>query len=165
MVRGSHAILTCWKQVPPSLVRAGTELHVISRYGIGLDNIAVDEVTRHGIIVTNVPDYCLDEVSDHAMALLLACVRKVGLFYDRVRSGDWEIAAGKPICRLRGKTLGIIGLGKIARILAPKSLGFGLHLLAFDPYVSADATAACGCLKADLTRCYESQTWSASMSR
>ena len=145
LVPEADAILTCWAQVPTSVVRAGARLQVIGRYGIGVDNIAVDEATRRGIIVTNVPAYCLDEVSDHAMALILACARKICHFDTLVHEGDWEIASGKPLFRLRGQTLGIIGFGKIGRTLVPKAQAFGLRVLVNDPYVGEDAVAACGC--------------------
>lgn len=150
LATAADAILTCWAQVPASVIRAGAKLQVIGRYGIGVDNIAVDEATRQGIIVTNVPAYCLDEVSDHAMALILACARKICHFHALVQDGDWEIASGKPLLRLRGQTLGIIGFGKIGRALVPKAKAFGLRVLVYDPYVDAGVVAARECELVDL---------------
>ena len=150
LVPAADAILTCWVQVPARVIQAGAKLQVIGRYGIGVDNIDVDEATRRGIIVTNVPAYCLDEVSDHAMALILACARKICHFDALVHDGDWEIASGKPLFRLRGQTLGIIGFGKIGRTLAPKAQAFGLRILVHDPYVDADEVASRGCEKVEL---------------
>lgn len=150
LVPAADAILTCWAQVPASVVQAGQKLQVIGRYGIGVDNIAVEEATRRGILVTNVPAYCLDEVSDHAMALMLACARKVCHYNARAHAGDWEVASGKPLFRIRGQTLGIIGFGKIGQTLAPKAKAFGLRVLVYDPYVSTEIVTAHQCEKAEL---------------
>ena len=150
LVPAADAILTCWKQVPASVVRAGTRLQVISNYGIGVDNIAVEEATRCGVLVTNVPAFCLDEVSDHAMALILACARKVCHYSSRVRAGDWEVGSGKPLFRVRGKTLGIIGFGKIGQTLVPKARAFGMRVLVYDPYADAETVAAHQCEKTGL---------------
>ncbi|MBE0477859.1 C-terminal binding protein [Candidatus Aerophobetes bacterium] len=129
-------ILTCWARVTPRVVNAAKKCQVIGRYGIGVDNIAVEEATKLGIIVTNVPSYCTDEVSEHAMALLLNCARKVS-FYDRtIKRGEWDIQSGNRMFRLRGKILGLIGFGKIAQALVPKAQAFGLNIVAFDPYIS-----------------------------
>ena len=135
LAKGVDGILTCWAKVTAKVVKAAKRCKVIGRYGIGLDNIAVEEATRAGIIVTNVPSYCIDEVSDHAMALLLSCARKVS-FYDRaIKKGQWNLQAGNKMFRLRGKTLGLIGFGKIARAMVPKAKAFGLQVIVFDPYI------------------------------
>jgi len=150
LVPTADAILTCWAQVPASVVRAGDKLQVIGRYGIGVDNIAVKEATERGILVTNVPAYCVDEVSDHAMALILACARKICHYNARVHAADWEIVSGKPLFRLRGQTLGIIGFGKIGQALAPKAQAFGMQVLVYDPYVDAKTTSHRQCQKTEL---------------
>jgi len=131
----ADAILTCFARVTAAVVRAAPRLQVIGRYGIGVDNIAVDEATRLGIPVTNVPAYCLDEVAEHALALLLACARKVVRYDGAVRDHDWALATGMPIFRVRGRTLGIVGFGKIGQTLAGKARALGLVVLAADPYV------------------------------
>lgn len=108
---------------------------IIARYGIGVDTIDVDAATAAGIIVTNNPTYCVDEVAEHAMALLLACARKAA-FYDRlVRVGRWEVPPGKPIFRLAGATLGLVGYGNIARRVATRAAAFEMRVLFFDPFV------------------------------
>ncbi len=150
LVPDAAAILTNWGQVPASVVRAGVKLQVIGRYGIGVDNIAVAEASRLGILVTNVPAYCLDEVSEHTIALLLACARKVCQYNSSVHAGDWRVSSQGPIFRVRGKTLGIIGFGKIARTLAPKMIALGLQILVFDPFVDEETVGANGCTKAGL---------------
>jgi len=108
---------------------------IIARYGIGVDTIDLDAATAAGIIVTNNPTYCIDEVAEHTMALLLACARKVA-FYDRlVRAGRWELPPGKPMFRLAGSTLGLVGFGNIARQVATRAAAFGMRILFFDPFV------------------------------
>lgn len=128
----ADAILTCWKPVTESVLDAAQHCLTVCRYGIGLDNIAVDHATKLGIIVTNVPDYCLDEVSDHAMALLLSCARRVARFAIDTHRGIWDLSLGESMRRLRGQTVGLVGYGKIARSLTPKALAFGLKVIAYD---------------------------------
>jgi D-3-phosphoglycerate dehydrogenase / 2-oxoglutarate reductase len=109
---------------------------IIARYGIGVDTIDLDAATRAGIIVTNNPTYCIEEVAEHTMALLLAAARKVA-FYDRmVRSGTWAVPPGKPLYRLAGSTLGLVGFGNIARQVAVRAAAFGMHVLYCDPFVN-----------------------------
>jgi D-3-phosphoglycerate dehydrogenase len=108
---------------------------VIARYGIGVDTIDLEAATRAGIIVTNNPTYCIEEVAEHTMALLLACARKIA-FYDRmVRAGKWEVPPGKPIYRLAGRTLGLVGFGNIARQVAVRAAAFGMRVLYADPFI------------------------------
>jgi len=109
---------------------------IIARYGVGVDNIDVEAATENNIIVANVPDYCLDEVSTHALGLILASARKI-IFLDRkVRERTWDFKIAKPLFRTQDKILGLFGLGRIARMVAQKALGFGFKVIAFDPYVS-----------------------------
>src|SRR5712671_6090896 len=108
---------------------------IIARYGIGVDTIDLDAATAAGIIVTNNPTYCIEEVAEHTMALVLACARKVA-FYDRlVRNGRWEVPPGKPLFRLAGSTLGLVGFGNIARQVAVRASSFGMSVLYSDPFV------------------------------
>jgi len=108
---------------------------IIARYGIGVDTIDLEAATRAGIIVTNNPTYCIEEVAEHTMALVLACARKVA-FYDRlVRAGRWELPPGKPMFRLAGATLGLVGFGHIARQVAVRAAAFGMKVLFSDPFV------------------------------
>jgi D-3-phosphoglycerate dehydrogenase len=108
---------------------------IIARYGIGVDTIDLDAATAAGIIVTNNPTYCIEEVAEDAMALLLACARKV-VFFDRlVRDLRWEVTPGKPIFRVAGSTLGLLGFGNIARQVAIRAAAFGMRVLFFDPYI------------------------------
>jgi D-3-phosphoglycerate dehydrogenase len=108
---------------------------IIARYGIGVDTIDLDAATAAGIIVTNNPTYCIEEVAEHTMALLLSAARKIA-FYDRqVRAGVWAVPPGKPIQRLAGSTLGLVGFGNIARQVAIRAAAFGMKVLFADPFV------------------------------
>ena len=127
LVTEADAILTCFAHVSEEVVRAGERLQVIGRYGIGVDNIAVDQATRLGIPVTNVPAYCLDEVAEHALALLLGLARGLHVYDRAVRDGDWELSRGAPLHRVAGRTLAIVGFGKIGQALAGRAAGVGLR--------------------------------------
>ncbi|MBI1282592.1 MAG: hypothetical protein GC179_30980 [Anaerolineaceae bacterium] len=140
LVSQADAILTCFKKVSAAVVRAGEKLQVIGRYGIGVDNIAVDEATRLGIPVTNVPSYCLDEVAEHALALMLACARNISYYDQAIRNNDWALNKQRPLFRIRGKTLGIIGFGKIGQMLATKAMSLGFKVIAHSP--NADLSMA-----------------------
>jgi len=116
---------------------------LIHSIGIGYDAIDVKAATELGICVSSPADYCLEEVSDHAMALILACARKITRQDNAVRAGKWD-SVGKPefrakiwppMFRLKGQTLGLVGFGSIPRTIVPKAKGFGLRVIAFDPYV------------------------------
>lgn len=110
-------------------------LKIVARYGVGVNTIDLPAATDLGIIAANVPDYCMDEVSDHAMALILACARKVVLMNNEVKNGNWDYKVSIPLYRVRGKNLGLLSFGRIAQTLAKKALAFGMNLLVFDPYV------------------------------
>lgn len=142
LVPQADAILTCFKRVSADVVRAGERLQVIGRYGIGVDNIAVDEATRLGIPVTNVPAYCVDEVAEHALALLLALERSICRYDAGVRRGDWTLTQGLPLRRVAGKTLGIVGFGAIGQRLARKARGLDLAIVAHDPTATPEELAA-----------------------
>jgi len=111
---------------------------VVARYGVGVDSVDLKAATDLGIIVANVPDYCIDEVSDHAIALILSLMRKTAFFNAKVKSGQWDFHSGIPIHRIRGKTLGLIGSGKIGLEVAKKLSSFGVHVIAFDPYLKTN---------------------------
>ena len=110
---------------------------LIARYGIGVDTIDLDAATEAGIIVTNNPTYCIEEVAEHTIAMLLAAARKVA-FYDRlVRQGRWEVPPGKPLFRLAESTIGLVGYGNIARRVAKAAAGLQMRVLFFDPFVES----------------------------
>jgi D-3-phosphoglycerate dehydrogenase len=145
--REAEAIITVGS-IRPVLRKVITGLEccrLVSNTQIGYDSIDIEAATERGILVTNVPDYCTEEVSDHAMALLLACVRKVVSLNEAVRKGQWGLSASgvdiqtgiwPKMSRLQGQTLGLLGLGKVSRALVPKAKGFQLRVITYDPYVS-----------------------------
>jgi D-3-phosphoglycerate dehydrogenase len=120
--------MTNWAPVSAAAIAVSAPLRIVARLGVGLDNIAVDEATRRGIWVTNVPDYCIEEVSDHAVGMLLAWARGLVRFDGEVRAGRWEPASAR-LRRVRDLTCGIIGLGRTGRRTAQKLRGFGVRLL------------------------------------
>jgi D-3-phosphoglycerate dehydrogenase len=142
VARNADAILVTYAKLPGELLRQLTRCQVIGRFGLGVDNIDLPAAKERGITVTYVPDYCLQEVSDHAMALLLALVRKIPLSNRLVHGGRWEMPAVVPIHRLEGRTLGLIGFGNIPRRVAPKAQAFGLNVITHDPYVPKEVLAA-----------------------
>jgi D-3-phosphoglycerate dehydrogenase len=144
VARDADAVLVTYAKLPAELLRQLTRCKAIGRFGLGVDNIDVKTAAELGITVTYVPDYCMHEVSDHAMALLLALARKIPLSNTLVQGGRWEMPAVVPIHRLAGRVLGLAGFGNIPRALAPKAKAFGLHVVTYDPYVSPDALVATG---------------------
>lgn len=140
VARDADAVINCYAQLPGAVIEQFERCRIIARTGIGIDTIDLEAATAKGIVVTNVPEYCEDEVSDHAMALMLALARNVTRGNTHVHGGGWGHSETKPIYRLRGRTVGLVGFGKIARLVAAKAHGFGLRVVASDPYVaSADA--------------------------
>ena len=122
----------------------------IVRLGIGYENVAVDAATEQGILVCNAPSYCIDDVADHALALLMAGVRHVARQDRWIRDGRWDRTGARPARRTKGCTMGFIAFGRIARALAERVRGFGMTLLAYDPYLDQEAIARHGAQKVDL---------------
>jgi len=125
-------------------VLAGTDVAVIAQTGTGVDHIDVEAAHRHGVRVTNVPDYAVGEVSTHALALLLSVARSVPTYAASVDDGEWDWTAGRPIHRLSERTLGVIGHGRIGRQAATKAAPLFSQVLAHDPYVDDDELRAAG---------------------
>ena len=151
LARDVDGILTCFAQVTDTVLRAAEKCVVVGRYGVGVDNIAVDTATELGMAVTYVPDYCVEEVSDHVMGLLLAWNRRVAYFDQLVKTSGWgSLSLTMPIMRLRGKKLGIVGFGRIGQAVCRKALAFGFEVLASDPFVPAETAAQLGGTMVDM---------------
>jgi D-3-phosphoglycerate dehydrogenase len=138
-------VMTQYARVGARTIAGLPRLRHIARYGVGLDIVDVEAATAAGVLVTNVPaDYCRDEVADHAFAMLLFFARKLRVFDEAVHEGRWGWQAGRPLRRLRGSRLGIIGLGSIGRAIAERAAVFGLELVSHDPYLDAGVAGRLG---------------------
>lgn len=138
VTRDADAILVTYAKITGEMIRRLSRCRIISRFGIGVDNVDIPAATAAGIVVTKVPDYCIDEVADHALALLLAAVRKIPFADSRVHAGQWSMPSVVPIHRLRGTTLGLVGFGRIPQLVAPRAQAFGITVIAADPFVPAE---------------------------
>ena len=130
IARDVDAIMTNWAKVPESVIEASTRCRIIARLGIGLDNIDVAAATARRIPVTNVPDYCLVEVAEHTLALILSLARKVGFYHYETKSGRYHLQAGAQLRRLEGQSVGLVGLGNIGRKVAEKAAALGFKVVA-----------------------------------
>jgi D-3-phosphoglycerate dehydrogenase len=149
----ADAILVNLFPMSADIIESLPRCRVISRYGVGYDNVAVDTATRKGIWVAFVPDYCFEEVADHALALLLGCIRKIGYKDRMVRAGRWNTHKEQPCYRIEGRTLGILGYGNAAHTLLRKVSGIGFgRVLMCDPYVRSSTIKAAGALPVDLPK-------------
>ncbi|MDX6627866.1 MAG: D-3-phosphoglycerate dehydrogenase / 2-oxoglutarate reductase [Gaiellales bacterium] len=134
LAAGVDAILTNWRRVPEEALDAAAQCLVVARYGVGVDNIPVARATELGMLVVNVPDFCVEEVSDHTLALLLASARRIVTFARSTHAGTWDLLGlGRGLPRLRGQRLGIVGFGNMARALIPKAQGLGLEITVYTP--------------------------------
>lgn len=152
LAQEGDAILNCYAKMSARVIQNLKRCRIIARYGIGVDNVDLAAATKAGILVTNVPDYCVDEVSDHALALLLALARNLVTADTAVKSGTWSVTAHANMHRLRGQTLGLVGFGKIAKALASKVETLGMKVLVYDPYVEAALIAEHGAEAANLEK-------------
>ncbi len=155
-LREADGILVNLFPMTEAIISGLARCSVISRYGVGFDNVDVEAATRKGIWVARVPDYCHEEASDQAMALLLSCVRKIAYKDRRIRQGGWNLHGDQPTSRIAGKTLGIIGYGRVGRCLHGKVRGFGFRrVLICDPTEDEGSIAKAGGEKASLQRVLE----------
>ena len=144
-LEGAHGLIVdSSTPVTREVLERAESLRVVGRAGIGVDNVDVAAAAANDVVVLNVPDYAVEEVSTHALALLLACVRKTHVYDSQVKSGTWSWEDGRPLHRLQGKTVGLLAFGKIARRFAEKVSGFGFDVLACDPYVDEAEMADAG---------------------
>jgi len=142
--RGADALIPWYVPIDEGILAELDSLRVLGYAGTGVDSVDLDAAAARGVTVVTAGDYAADEVSTHALALLLSCVRALPTYDATVRGGGWDRAAGAPIHRLRGRTLGLVAFGSIARRTAGKAAAFGLDVIAYDPYVDAAALAERG---------------------
>ncbi len=142
-IREATAVITVMQPFTRNVMQQAKTLRLVSVIGIGYEGVDVDAASELGILVSNVPDYCQDEVSDHTITLILACSRKLIRVVDAVRAGHWDSLAKPrirldlmpPLPRLKAQTLGLVGFGRIARSVTPKAKAFGMRVIAHDPFV------------------------------
>jgi D-3-phosphoglycerate dehydrogenase len=146
----ADALVMSWVPMTREVISQLKRCRVIARFGIGVDMIDLDAATERGILVCNTATYCLDEVSNHAMGLLLMLNRGLLQDVDALRAGGWFRGASIPPRRLAGQRLGLVGLGNIGRLVAKKARGFGLDVFAYDPYLRARGTEMDGTPLVDL---------------
>lgn len=144
VLREADALMVTLQRVTAEVLDAMPKCKLVSRLGVGLDSIDLKAAEERGVWVANVPDYGIDEVSTHAMALLLAQLRGVAPLVQSTRSGAWDASPAKPIRRFRGQTVGVLGFGRIGRAFAEKALGFGVRVIAHDAWVSTADMRAVG---------------------
>jgi D-3-phosphoglycerate dehydrogenase len=150
LARDADAVLNCYRPLSAEIVEAMKNCRVIARYGIGVDTIPLEVATSHGIQVTNVPDYCIEEVADHGLALILAFTRGIIRGLDQTRAGGWNVKSLRPVHRQRGQTLGLVGFGRIARALADRAKALGYEIIASDPFLVDEAVRTAGARPVDL---------------
>lgn len=141
---GCAGLLVRQSIISRELMLSLPSLKVVARYGIGVDNVDCQAATEFGIVVANTPGYCNEEVSTHAVALLLAAARFLTAHHQAVLRGEWDMAARYEIHRLAGRVMGLLGFGGIARAAAPKFSGLGLEVIAHDPYLPPQVFEAAG---------------------
>lgn len=144
VARDADAVLVTYAKLTRDLLMQLTKCKAIGRFGLGVDNIDLAAAAEKGIKVNYVPDYCIHEVSDHAIALLLALARKIPQSNRLVQSGRWEVPPLTPMHRLTGRVLGLIGFGNIPRMVAPKAKALGLRVIAYDPFAKPEVFKAAG---------------------
>jgi len=146
----ADAVINTYEQVTNEIIENMKKCKLIIRNGIGVNTIDVDACNKKGIMVANIPTYCLDEVATHAMALILTLARKITILNDTVKKGEWDVKNAIPVYSLQNKTLGLVGFGKIPRLVYEKAKPFGLNVVIYDPYVSDESAAYAGVKKVEM---------------
>ena len=144
VARDCSAMINQYARIGAETIERMEQCEVIARYGIGVDIVDVESATRKGIQVTNVQNYCIEEVADHAIAMWLTLVRKLPDYDRATHKGIWQWQTGQPIYRTRGRTMGVVSFGKIGQAIASRAKAFGVIVIAYDPYLPANIAAERG---------------------
>ncbi|WP_254279905.1 C-terminal binding protein [Haloarcula marina] len=154
--RGAHALVVDVNTpITAAVLDELDRLKIVARAGVGIDNVDVAAAARNDVAVTNAPDYCTEEVATHTATLLLDCIRTVAAYDRDVRAGEWGWDRTRAVHRVRGRTLGLVSYGPIARRTLDRLRGFDFDVVAYDPYVDADEMADDGVEKVELDELYE----------
>lgn len=137
-VATADALLVQWAPITRKIIAGLENCRIIVRYGIGYDNIDLDAAAEKGIVVCNVPDYCVDEVADHTLALTLSALRQIPETDQSIRNGNWNIMLSRPVAPFSGQSFCLAGFGRIARGVAKRALGMGFKVKAYDPFVDPE---------------------------
>lgn len=132
--KNAQALIVQYAHITKKVMENLPELKMVVRYGVGVDTIDIPEATKRGIQVCNVPDYGMNEVADHALALMMAFTRKIVLMNDFTKNQKWDYVRSIPIHRASSQTVGVVGLGRIGRNFATKAHALGYNIIGFDPY-------------------------------
>ncbi len=138
------AMMNQYARIGAAVISRMEKCEVIARYGVGVDIVDIETASERGILVTNVQDYCTEEVADHAISLWLTLVRKLPEYDRATHAGVWRWQSGQPVCRLRGRTMGVVSFGKIGRAIAERAKAFGVNVIAYDPYLPETVAARHG---------------------
>ena len=138
------AMMNQYARIGKETISRMQKCEVIARYGVGVDIVDVGTATERGIVVTNVQNYCTEEVADHAIALWLTLARKLPDYDRATHAGVWQWQSGQPVYRLRGRTMGVVSLGKIGQAIVTRARAFGVTVIAYDPFLPADVAARLG---------------------
>ncbi|AXT25248.1 C-terminal binding protein [Ruegeria sp. AD91A] len=138
------AMMNQYARIGKETITRMRNCEVIARYGVGVDIVDVGTATEQGILVTNVQNYCTEEVADHAIALWLTLARKLPDYDRATHAGVWQWQSGQPVYRLRGRTMGVVSLGKIGQAIVARAQSFGVTVIAYDPYLPREVAAKIG---------------------
>jgi len=138
------AMINQYARIGSETIRRTEKCEVIARYGVGVDIVDVEAATARGILVTNVQNYCTEEVADHAISLWLTLARKLPDYDRATHSGIWRWQSGQPVYRLRGRTMGVVSFGKIGQAIAARARAFGVEVIAYDPFLPAEVATKHG---------------------
>jgi D-3-phosphoglycerate dehydrogenase len=155
-VSGASALLVQWARIDGRVLDAAPECRVVCRLGVGVDSVDLAAASERGVAVVNNPDYCIEEVAAHALALILDFARGITLLDREVRRGGWSPQAAPQIRRLSAMTAAVIGLGRIGARVAANCAALGLRVLAVDPVASPEAARAAGAELVDLETAFAS---------
>lgn len=149
-VKDADAVINTYAQMTPEIIGGMDKCKLIIRNGIGVNTIDVDACNTKGIMVANIPTYCIEEVATHAITLMLTLNRKIFLYNRTVREGIWDVKEGMKINSVVGATLGLVGFGRIPRLINDRAQALGMKVLAYDPFVTAENAAEAGATKAEM---------------